>query len=99
MKYRIEFHINQDIISIHVTLPLSNTNRPYYSEHNSGPPPAPFADIFKIPGVVNVNRKNKYEMSITKGSAFEWDEIIEKAMDTVGLLLSPDVPPERGPDM
>lgn len=99
MKYRIEFHLNQDIISIHSTLPFSKRNTIFNPEFDKAKPPKPVGDILDIPGVINCTYINKYELNIAKGSAFDWDEIIEKAVDVIGLLLSPDVAMERGEDM
>lgn len=101
MKYKIEFHLNPDMVSIHTTLPLSSRNEIFTSElnFNNEKAPKPVEDVLKVPGVVNCTYCNKYEISIKKGSAFEWDEIIEKVTDVVGLLLSPDSAMERDEDM
>jgi hypothetical protein len=77
MRATWESHPNSDYMSLHLDRLV-----PKYSRYGSADKPEPGAElaerIMQIPGVndVSLGVLNRYEISITRGKVFDWDEIM-----------------------
>ncbi len=81
MNYKLIYHPNQDCLSISISVKLTEEMIEVFdsSKHASGKHKKFAQELFKINGVSSVSL-HRYTLGLTKGSVFEWENIIQKAI-------------------
>jgi hypothetical protein len=96
MKYRIEYYPNGDIVTIHSDQRMSVKPKTYGDDLFSGlslkeslkTGPSFIKSILVVRGVKSVSI-NGYEVRIEKGSVFQWDDILGKALAIINVEFDP----------
>jgi hypothetical protein len=93
MKYLLEYHPNPDCMEIHLDLRVTDEmidawDSPLDRGIFDKKQPDLVRDLFKIAGVSRVTF-HSYSIGLLKGSAFDWPEIVRKALLAIQANLEP----------
>ncbi len=107
MKYKLEFHPNPNCLSIHVTSRLVNNMCENFESPSDKidvwngntivgekDPPVYVTRLFGVDGIKTVHI-DQYEISLTKGSAFEWNDMLGRIITILNIELFPDSEPQQ----
>ncbi len=89
MRYRLQFNVNENMVSIHVDKLVCKSLK-MWDDLRFGPKKPQFVrDLFGIEGVCEVSIQ-PYEVGVTKGGVFEWKEMVSAILHTLQVGLDPD---------
>ncbi len=91
MKYKLMYHPNPECLTVNVNVELTNEMIELFDsiKYASGKNKKFVEELFGIAGVTGVSL-HKYELGITKGSVFEWEDIIQEVIMIILLHYCPN---------
>lgn len=105
MKYKLEFCPNPDMIILHVQKRLCTRIETFDSPEDKidvwkgqeivgeKDPPAFVKRLWEVEGITGITIQH-YDLSLQKGSAFDWNDMLEQIIAILNLELFPDSDPE-----
>ena len=105
MKYKLEFCPNPDMIQLHLQKRLCTSIESFDTPDDKidvwkgneivgeKDPPRFVQRLWEVPGITGITIKH-YELSLMKGSAFDWNDMLEQIIAILNLELFPDSNPE-----
>lgn len=91
MLYQLEYHPNPNCMTVHVDKKLTDDMIELFmsADWDKDKQPAIVRDIFNsVEGVKQVSL-HRYEVGITKGTVFEWKDMIDKIIFNLQMTLAP----------
>jgi hypothetical protein len=105
MKYKLEFCPNPDMIQLHIQKRLCTNIESFESPDDKidvwkgneiagvKEPPRYIKRLWEVQGITGITIQH-YELSLTKGSAFDWNDMLEQIIAILNLELFPDSDPK-----
>ncbi len=90
MKYQLEYHPNPEIVTVHLNKVVAKKSIQTFegdTEMDDDERPQFVKDLFRIDGVESVTLQ-RYEVSLKKGTAFEWEEIISTVLELLNTTFN-----------
>jgi len=98
MRFQLEFHPNPDCMTVHVAKQLTEkmiemwmdgTNLDRDDEIHS-PAPAYVKEIYALDGVTGHVSLGRYQLGVSKGKLFSWNELAPKIIAIMQSYLEPE---------
>lgn len=105
MKYKLEFHPNPDCVSIHLQKRLCTDIEMFDSPEDKiivwendeivgeKDPPDYIKRLWGVPGVAGITIQH-YDLMLTKGAAFDWNDMLSQIIAILNFEFYPDSKPE-----
>jgi hypothetical protein len=98
MKFQLEFHPNPDCMTVHVAKQLTEKAIEIWMDGTDldrddeihSPAPAYIKEIYALDGITDHISLKRYELGVSKGKLFSWDELVPKIVAIMQSYLEPE---------
>lgn len=88
MKYKLEYYPNPEVLGIHLKKRVTTKSIKifYFPEDDIEEQPQFVKDLFRIDGIDCLSLR-QFEVSLTKGTAFSWEELLPSIFEVLSVNL------------